>query len=178
LVGVGRSLLSGRRELELVLGSFGHVVGTKFRLVNRPVVETASELGLSSGRDRRRSGDLTLFSWFLQRIWHLWSCPISDQNSCSACINQASLAARCQAVLRTVLHCYGHAMGTKLDKSKVFPDRSAGNARGRRSDAGSRPLTADVQLAGNPYHRMSDRPCKTVAIRHFGLPGRSGRMHS
>jgi hypothetical protein len=37
------------------------VEGTKSRAQNRPPVETVSELVLPGGRDRRRSGDLTLF---------------------------------------------------------------------------------------------------------------------
>jgi hypothetical protein len=44
------------------------VEGTKSRRQNRPPVEMASELGVSGGRDRRRSGDLTLFRRALYQL--------------------------------------------------------------------------------------------------------------
>jgi hypothetical protein len=49
----------------------GHVVGTKFWTQNRSTVFIASELAFFSGRDRRRSGDLTLF----RRALYLLSYP-------------------------------------------------------------------------------------------------------
>jgi hypothetical protein len=48
--------------------SYGHVVGTKFRPQNGQSVEMHSELRLSGGRDRRRSGDLTLFRRALYQL--------------------------------------------------------------------------------------------------------------
>ena len=54
--------------MELVLISCGHVVGTNVRFQNRPPAEAASELRLSGGRDRRRSGDLTLFRRALYQL--------------------------------------------------------------------------------------------------------------
>ena len=45
------------------LNSYGHVVGTKFRSANRLLIDSCSELRVSGGRDRRRSGDLTLFRY-------------------------------------------------------------------------------------------------------------------
>ena len=46
----------------------GHDVGTNSLPHNRPPVEGAPEQGVSGGRDRRRSGDLTLFSCVKQEI--------------------------------------------------------------------------------------------------------------
>ena len=48
-------------KLNSVLNPGWHVEGTKFRLRNRRLVEMASELGVSGGRARHRSADLTLF---------------------------------------------------------------------------------------------------------------------
>jgi hypothetical protein len=51
--------------------SIGHVVGTKFLRQKGSYPKTASELVFYSGRDRRRSGDLTLF----RRALYLLSYP-------------------------------------------------------------------------------------------------------
>ena len=69
VAGPPRGLVAGDRlvsvrqyaQLEPIPISSGHVVGTAFDRKNRPSVVTASEQDRSSGRDRRRSGDLTLF---------------------------------------------------------------------------------------------------------------------
>ena len=55
-------------ESKLVSVPFGHVVGTKCGPSNGRGVETTLELGLSGGRDRRRSGDLTLFRRALYQL--------------------------------------------------------------------------------------------------------------
>jgi hypothetical protein len=55
-------------ERELVPIPIWHVDGTKFRAINRQPVETRSDLGVFGGRDRRRSGDLTLFRRALYQL--------------------------------------------------------------------------------------------------------------
>jgi hypothetical protein len=67
----------GGAKLKPVLIPGGHVEGTKSRRQNRTTVKIASELAFSSGRDRRRSGDLTLF----RRALYQLSYPTGQPNS-------------------------------------------------------------------------------------------------
>jgi hypothetical protein len=48
--------------------SSGHVVGTKIRLSISGEAKSVRELDFSGGRDRRRSGDLTLFRRALYQL--------------------------------------------------------------------------------------------------------------
>ena len=62
-------------QVELIPIPCGHVVGTKFGARNRRLVLIPSDQRVSSGRDRRRSGDLTLFR---SELWEMMPTPSNE----------------------------------------------------------------------------------------------------
>jgi len=90
------------------------VRGTKSEPQNLLSVKVTSELGLSGGRDRHRSDDLTLFRSDLALNEIRGLTGENARMSSSKPMVSPSLHMRSSALVRPVSRSYGHAMGTTL----------------------------------------------------------------
>jgi hypothetical protein len=79
-----------------------------------------SEEGPSGGRDRRRSGDLTLFSSDLAIFANSQSTWEIPYKCCSWHINEDCIRSHWTAMIHPVSHSLGHAQGTKLELAQLF----------------------------------------------------------